>query len=153
MTAPLRRQQLASYAAALRAGGSLDADGAAQLADAFDQIAAGVPADVALGLRLKPGQHQSAAQIAARDQLLRLAALRFWPDVGVTEQARHLALALGRYHAGRWQRERSANENPHRGDTLAGYLWQLLRLRDRCIGERQIARALVSDICYRLLMS
>jgi hypothetical protein len=143
MTAPIR-QRLASVAADLREG-ALDAHDVARLADALDEIAQGVAADVAFGLRLKPGQHQSGEQIAARDELARLTARTFWPpDASVTEQARQLCDALKRYRGGRWRRERIAVECPYPSGTLTAHLWHLLQYRDRAIGERQMHRILTS---------
>ena len=127
MTAAVR-QHLRCVAAILRDGVMLDADDAKRLADAFDKIAGGVAPDVALGLRLKPGQRRTQEQIVARDALLRQIARRYFPGMSPTLQSRQLCTALARYHAGSWQRDRSASDNPH-GDTLKGDLWQVLRHR------------------------
>ena len=142
MTVPLRH--LADVAAALRAGelGTADAE---QLADALERISLGADADAALGLRLKPGQRHTLAQVAARDGVLREAAQKFWPDATEAERARQLCSALSRYHGGRWQRDRAAADCPHPGDKLAAYLWQMLRLHDRKIGLRQMVRVLARD--------
>jgi hypothetical protein len=140
MTAAVR-QRLRSVAADLRDGVLLDAVEARRIADALDHIAQGIAADVAFGLRLKPGQHHQRDQIAARDDLLREAAGKFW-SASASEQSRQLSGALEKYRGGRWQRDRSAVECPYPPDKLAGYLWRVLRLRDRDIGERQMLRIL-----------
>jgi hypothetical protein len=144
MTAPLRRQHLATVAATLRGGALLDADDAKRIADALDQIVQGVAADVAFGFRLKPGQHRTQAQIAARDDLLRQTARTFWPDASATEQARQLSDALARYRDGRWRHDRVAVECPHPVGALTAHLWRLLRHRDRAIGKRQMHRIVTS---------
>ena len=137
------RQHLRSVAADLRDGVLLDAVEARRIADALDQIAQGVAADVALGLRLKPGQHRSRDRIAERDDLLRQAARTFWPQVSVTEQARQLSRALDDYRSnGGWYRSRVAVECPHPNQRLQSYLWRVLRLRDHGIGPRQMLRIL-----------
>jgi hypothetical protein len=138
------RQHFSSVAAALRSGVLLDADDARRIANAFDQIAKGEDADKALGLRLKPGQHQSQEQIAARDELWREAAARFWAAASPTEQAAQLCRSLKSYRGRRWQRDRAAVACPYSSDKLENYLWRSLRLRDRDIGERQMHRVLTS---------
>ena len=143
MTAAVR-QHLKSVAADLRDGVLLDADDARRMADALDKIAQGQSADVALGLKLKPGQHRSQDQIEARDVMLQEAARVFWPDASPTEQARQLSRALKNYRSDRWQRDRSEVECPHRSGTLASYLFRVLRLRDRSIGQRQMERITTS---------
>jgi hypothetical protein len=143
MTAAVR-QHLRSVAADLREGVLLDADDAVRLANALEKIAQGVAPDIAFDLRLKPGQHRTQDQIAARNDLLRQTARTFWPDAIVTEQARQLCGALKRYRGGRWERERSAVACPHPRGTLAAHLWRLLHHRDRAIGERQMQRILTS---------
>lgn len=83
MSAPFR-QRLVSIAAAVRVG-ALDQADSAHIANAFDAIVLGASADDAFGLRLKPGEHRSAAAIAARDRAIRETVQR-WPDVGDLEQ-------------------------------------------------------------------
>jgi hypothetical protein len=138
------RKHLRSVAAALRDGTLPAAEDVKRLADTLDQIAQGVDADLAFGLRLKPGQHQSQEQIAERDRLWREAAARFWAAASPTEQAQQLCRALRSYRRGRWQRDRVAVECPYSNDKLESYLWRSLRLRDRDIGGRQMFRVLTS---------
>ena len=142
------RQHFRSVAAALRDGTLPAADDVKRLADAFDQIAQGASADIAFGLRLKPGQHQSQDQIAARDELLRTTALRFWPGASVAEQTRQLSRALKNYCGGRWQRDRAADKCPHPDGAPESYLFRVLKLRDLAVGERQMHRILTSAQAY-----
>jgi hypothetical protein len=136
------RQYLRFVAADLRDGAVLDVDDARRIAEAFDKIAEGQSADIAFGLRLKPGQHRSQEEVYARDDLFRTTARTFWPNANVTEQARQLCRALKHYRNGRWDRDRAAAACPYPSSTLTAHLWRLLRHRDLAIGERQMARIL-----------
>lgn len=100
--------------------------------------------DDALNLAPAPGRRrvQTIAAIAQRDQLLRDAASTFFPGQSTAEQARRLATALARYRRGAdWSRDRAAGDVTYR-DTLRGYCWAALRIRDHDLSERQIRRVL-----------
>ena len=148
MTAAVR-QHLRCVAAILRDGVMLDADDAKRLADAFDKIADGDAPDVALGLRLKPGRVARKNRSWRGMRCCGRSARRYFPGMSATEQARQLCTALARYHAGSWQRDRSASDNPH-GDTLKGDLWQVLRHRDRVVSARHALSHPVDIDCQNL---
>jgi hypothetical protein len=81
--------------------------------------------------------------LSERKHYLREAA-RFFPMCSQREQARRVYQALGRYRAGRWQRERSESTLPARCHGLDAVLWMLLKARDTVPSEMTIRRSLFS---------
>src|SRR5215472_12640876 len=75
-----------------------------------------------------------AARIAERDRLLR--------ETGLLSTPARLASALRRYRSSAWLRERTLAQCPHPTASLQSLLWQVLKLVDRGIGERQMKRIL-----------
>ncbi len=109
-------RKLADLAEALKLGGALSDEVREQLSEAFDRITAGEPADVALGIRLKPGQRslQYVRRHEHRNATLRETAVRFWPGSLPPEQARHIAEGLARYRSAGWRFDRIVDQCPAR---------------------------------------
>jgi hypothetical protein len=117
-----------------------DGDEHEQTAAGFiELVLSGASLDEVLGTPA-PGQRSVTTQlaIAARDQLLRDAASRFFPDLPLAAQARELAGALTRYAASAWMRERAETSCParHHG-RIEAVCWQVLKHRDLVLTPRR----------------
>ncbi|MGY3131998.1 hypothetical protein ACVWZM_002680 [Bradyrhizobium sp. USDA 4501] len=89
---------------------------------------------------VEPREHHA---IAIRDQMLIEAAARHCAGLSSRAAARVLHQALIRYACGPWRRERTSQAMPaQRVGRLDGACWQILRCRDRVVGERQLRRVL-----------
>ena len=81
---------------AVRTGAAPDPNDMLRMANAFDRMLGGEPADKALDLKPKPGQRSWATRTALdqRDRLLREAAERFLGGLSVAAQAERLHNAI-----------------------------------------------------------
>lgn len=143
-----RCKRLRRIASAIGAGLAPDRGDLAWLADVIDRILAGEPADVALGLKTKPGQRtwRTSAALAERDQIFKEAARRFLAGRSLAEQAHRLSIQLSYYHATAWQRERASDLCPDRHlGTIREFLWRGLKARDRALSERSLRQVLAAS--------
>jgi hypothetical protein len=94
-----------------------------------------------------PGRRtpQTILILSERNQYLRAAA-KFFPGMSDYEKARQLHIALLRYSAGAWRRDRTETTCPARHrDRLSGVLWMILKTKDAIPGERTIRSALAIE--------
>jgi len=130
--------RLQRVADALAAGLVPEAEDATAHAAALQSYLAGSDLAAALGLTCGPGQEDArlALRRQRRDGYVRTAA-EFWPV------AEDLHLALSRYAASGWSRERHLADCPsHRIGTPLEVLWRILHEIDRVISSRQIREIL-----------
>lgn len=111
--------------------GDADED-VAWLADVLARFIGGEAFEGSAGL---DSAWRSQLRFRNRDALLRQAAA-FFP----TAPATRLAAKLSRYRALTWPRTRLAAQDPHLPDTVESQLWQALKLVDRDLSRRQVAR-------------
>jgi hypothetical protein len=103
--------------------------------------------DAALGLAATRGGRswRTRAATAQRDELVRDAVRRFFPNESASRQAERLAEALARYRAGPdWRRDRAAAEIPYQA-TLRGHAWTILKARDHALSAERIRKILVTS--------
>jgi len=75
-------------------------------------------------------------QVRQRDALIR--------ELGRAMPARSVSAALSRYASTSWPRDRSRPACPYGSGDHRATFWQILKLRDRVIGRRQIAAIMVA---------
>lgn len=86
---------------------------------------------------------ETLAALAARDDLIRVARARFWPDASEREAATQIAVSIARYGATAWVRERLADQVPTRhAGRPAAIWWKLLSIRDHVPSPETVRRAL-----------
>lgn len=86
---------------------------------------------------------ETLAALAARDDLIRIARARFWPDASEREAAREIAAGIARYTGTAWVRERLADQVPTRhAGRPAAIWWKLLSIRDHVPSPETVRRAL-----------
>ena len=84
--------------------------------------------------------------IDQRNQLLRQAAGKFWPDLPMSMQAAALASELAGYATATWiRRDRLKPENPDSDESLRGYLWRALKTHPFPPSERTLRDILASS--------
>jgi hypothetical protein len=84
--------------------------------------------------------------IDRRNQLLREAAGKFWPDLPVSMQAAALAAELSGYASATWiRRDRLKPENPYSDESLRGYLWRALKAHPFPPSERTLRDIIASS--------
>jgi hypothetical protein len=140
--------RLRRIAAAIRAGRALDREDEHWLATVLDRILTGEPADVALGLKARPGQRtwHTRAVLTERNRLLKEAARRFLSGLSLAEQAHRLSIELSRYRATAWQRERTSDHCPNRHHgTIREFVWRALKLHDRPLSARSLRLVLAAS--------
>lgn len=85
----------------------------------------------------------SGADLQQRDDLLRAAATRHFPNPSRNWQADRLSEALERYKTSAWrQRDQWAETCPHEPGSRAGDLWRILRLSSHIPSARTLRRLL-----------
>ena len=82
--------------------------------------------------------------IDQRNQLLRQAADKFWPDLPM--QAAALASELAGYASATWiRRDRLKPENPYSDESLRGYFWRALKAHRFPPSERTLRDIIASS--------
>ncbi|PVE22305.1 hypothetical protein DC522_21730 [Microvirga sp. KLBC 81] len=138
-------QRLFNLAKVLETCAPLADEDARLLASVIRGVITGQPVEPVLGLAHGPGQRTLATQaaLALRNDLLREAAIRFYPDLPPSAQARELARDLQRYAATGWLRERMHDACPVRHVGKQGeLLWRILKARDNPLRPRAIRKIL-----------
>jgi len=139
-------ERLKRLQGALRSGEPLEADDAEPLALGLDQyFQAGVPLDVAWGLKPEPGHRSARTELARqeRDRWIREAAARYFEGATIREAARQIAEDLARYHASGWKRDASLPECPERyRGRLRECSWNILRANRGSLSEGAVRRIL-----------
>jgi hypothetical protein len=100
-------------------------------------------ARAALRVLLGGGEARKASgsrSLEVRNDIIREAAERFFPNGSCVEKANRLHFELARYAATSWLRDRTSDECPHSG--LRGHLWRILKVRDHVPSARQLRRVL-----------
>ncbi|MFL9826940.1 hypothetical protein [Rhodoplanes sp. SY1] len=86
---------------------------------------------------------ETLAALAARDDLIRTAREKFWPDATEREAATQIAAGIARYAASAWVRERLADQVPTRhAGRPAAIWWKVLSIRDHVPSPETVRRAL-----------
>ena len=101
--------------------------------------------DVALGLRPAPGQPDllTTERLKARNELYRLVARRFFPDLLPTPRTYAVRRAVNRYATSAWLSERDLTTCRHEVGTLKALLWQILNLTGGAVlGTSQLFKVL-----------
>lgn len=103
-------------------------------ADALDQLARA------------PRAHKQ--RLSDRDTVIRAIAKRFFDGQKIGPTAGGIARGLSSYRSRAWQRlECDFRENPN-PTKIEGYFWEVLRLIDEPIGDRQINRILKKNSVF-----
>ena len=112
--------------------------------------------EAAFGLASSGPGWRLAMRLDLRDDLIRRAAEKFYPDQPAAMQAAEMAQAWARYTASGWKRERAHAAVPacRQGKVEAAF-WRILRCRDWTLSERAIRAILtaktskVAENCQR----
>jgi hypothetical protein len=124
----------------------LDEPWAGPMSARLDRLLAGHDPAEALGLKPKRGQRRwhTVTRIDQRDEMLRQAAMRFFPGMAPSRQAEEIARALKRYAASSWRYDQLKADCPHPNDTLKAMLWLVLRHVDNALSARRVRKILRS---------
>jgi len=88
---------------------------------------------------------QTLLAIEERDALLREARARFCGNMSANAAAKYLHDRLGRYHQGRWRRDRIELTCPERHvGKLEAFLWATLKVRDSVLPSARLIRLVLS---------
>ena len=103
--------------------------------------------EIALGLRPGPGQRgpRTVAELADRDERLRLVAAEFFPDLSRYQQSREIYRVFHGYETSGWLRERDKVTCPRKAGTPKAHAWHFLTAGHSVLSAERLRKILAAS--------